>query len=113
MNFENFVQQFSQSLTHGSFLSILIAALAGIISTGVCPCTLPVGFGIAGLASSNTEQKSNTGFKIAFAFFFGIVVCLSLFGALAGRLGVFFQKCALPLTPRDIDNMVMQTIMNT
>lgn len=92
MNFENFVQQFSQSLTHGSFLSILIATLAGLISTGVCPCTLPVGFGIAGFASINTEQKSNTGFKIAFAFFCGIVFCLSLFGALAGRLGIFLTE---------------------
>lgn len=92
MNFENFVQQFSQSLTHGSFLSLVIAALAGVISTGVCPCTLPVSFGIAGLASSNTGQKSNVGFKIAFAFFCGIAVCLSLFGALVGRLGIFLTE---------------------
>jgi cytochrome c-type biogenesis protein len=42
--------------------------------------------------SSNTENKSNRGFMIALAFFLGIVICLSLLGALAGRLGVFLTE---------------------
>ncbi len=88
MNLEKFIEQFSHSLSGGSFISLMIAALAGIISTGVCPCTLPVGLGIAGLVSSNTESKSNRGFMIALAFFCGIVICLALLGALAGRLGI-------------------------
>ncbi len=65
MNLEKFIEQFSHSLSGGSFIGLMIAALAGIISTGVCPCTLPVGLGIAGLVSSNTESKSNRGFMIA------------------------------------------------
>jgi cytochrome c-type biogenesis protein len=73
MSLEHFVQQFSQALANGSAFSLLIAALAGIISTGVCPCTLPVGLGIAGLVSSNTESKSNRGFIIALAFFCGML----------------------------------------
>jgi cytochrome c-type biogenesis protein len=92
MSLEQFIQQFSQSLAQGSALSLLIAGGAGMITTGVCPCTLPVGLGIAGLASSNTEKKSNKGFMIAFAFFLGIVVCLSVLGALAGRLGIFLTE---------------------
>ena len=92
MSLEQFVQQFSQALSHGSFYSLLIAAGAGLITTGVCPCTLPVGLGIAGLVSSNTENKTNRGFMIALGFFFGIVVCLSLLGALAGRLGIFLTE---------------------
>lgn len=92
MSLEKFVEQFSNALAGGSFFSLLIAALAGIISTGVCPCTLPVGLGIAGLVSSNTENKSNKGFMIAIAFFCGIVVCLAMLGALAGRLGVFLTE---------------------
>lgn len=92
MTLEKFVEQFSHALSHGSFFSLLIAALAGIISTGVCPCTLPVGLGIAGLVSSNTEKKSNRGFFIALAFFCGIVFCLALLGALAGRLGIFLTE---------------------
>ena len=92
MNLEKFIEQFSHSLSGGSFISLMIAALAGIISTGVCPCTLPVGLGIAGLVSSNTESKSNRGFMIALAFFCGIVICLALLGALAGRLGIFLTE---------------------
>jgi cytochrome c-type biogenesis protein len=92
MSLEHFIQQFSQSLAQGSFLSFLIAAGAGIITTGVCPCTLPVGLGIAGLVSSNTETKSNKGLLIAFAFFCGIVICLSVLGAIAGRLGIFLTE---------------------
>ena len=92
MNLEKFIEQFSHSLSGGSFISLMIAALAGIISTGVCPCTLPVGLGIAGLVSSNTESKSNRGFMIALAFFCGIVICLALLGVLAGRLGIFLTE---------------------
>jgi cytochrome c-type biogenesis protein len=92
MNLEQFVQQFSEALIDGSFYSLLIAAGAGIITTGICPCTLPVGLGIAGLVSSNTENKTNRGFMIALGFFCGIVVCLSVLGALAGKLGVFFTE---------------------
>lgn len=92
MSLEQFVQQFSQALANGSGYSLLIAAGAGMITTGVCPCTLPVGLGIAGLVSSNSESKSNRGFMIAFGFFFGIVVCLSVLGALAGRLGIFLTE---------------------
>lgn len=92
MSLEQFIEQFSQSLSERSFLSLVIAAGAGLITTGVCPCTLPVGLGIAGLASSNTEKKSNNGVFIALAFFFGIVVCLALLGSLAGRLGVFLTE---------------------
>ncbi len=92
MSLENFLEQFSQALAAGSAFSLFIAAIAGIISTGVCPCTLPVGLGIAGLVSSNTEKQSNKGYVIAFAFFLGIVVCLALLGALAGKLGVFLTE---------------------
>lgn len=92
MSLEQFVQQFSQGLANGSGYSLMIAAGAGIITTGVCPCTFPVGLGIAGIVSSNSESKSNRGFMIALGFFFGILVCLSLLGALAGRLGIFLTE---------------------
>ena len=77
MNLEYYVQQFSQTLGDGSLYSIVIAAGAGFITTGICPCTLPVGLGIAGLVSSNTENKSNKGFISALSFFCGIRVCLA------------------------------------
>lgn len=92
MSLEHFLQQFNHALANGSVYSLIIAMGAGIITTGVCPCTLPVGLGIAGLTSSNSEKKSNKGVMIAFAFFFGIVVCLSVLGSVAGKLGIFFTE---------------------
>ncbi|MCA6440800.1 MAG: thiol:disulfide interchange protein [Chitinophagaceae bacterium] len=92
MSLEHFIAQFGQSLAQGSFWSLIVASVAGMITTGVCPCTLPVGLGIAGLVSSNTEAKSNKGLLIALAFFSGIVLCLSVLGALAGRLGIFLTE---------------------
>lgn len=92
MNLDQFIREFGASLSEGSVVSVLIAAGAGLITTGVCPCTLPVGLGIAGLVSSNSEKKSNKGVSIAFAFFLGIVICLSFLGALAGRLGIFLTE---------------------
>lgn len=92
MSLEHFIEQFRNVVCEGSFYSLIIAALAGIISTGVCPCTLPVGLGIAGLVSSNSESKSNKGFIIALAFFCGIIVCLATLGALAGQLGILLTE---------------------
>lgn len=92
MSLEQFVQQFSQALANGSLYSLLIAAGAGVITTGVCPCTLPVGLGIAGLVSSNSESKSNRGFMIALGFFSGIVLCLFVLGAIAGKLGILLTE---------------------
>jgi len=40
MSLEQFVQQFSQALANGSAYSLLIAAGAGMITTGVCPSVL-------------------------------------------------------------------------
>lgn len=92
MRLEQFIEEFGKAIAGGSFLGLLISALAGIISTGVCPCTLPIGLGIAGLVSSNSEQSSKRGYQIAFAFFCGIVVCLATLGALAGKLGIFLTE---------------------
>lgn len=92
MTLESFFNSFGTGLTEISFLSLGIALLAGIVSSGVCPCTLPVGLGMAGLVSSNSESKSRSGLLIAVAFFLGILVNLTLLGALAGRLGVILTE---------------------
>ncbi len=68
MNLEKFIEQFSHTLTNGSFISIINAAPAATKFNNRQPCTLPVGLGIAGLVSNNTEKKTNTGFIIALAF---------------------------------------------
>ncbi|WP_017732261.1 cytochrome c biogenesis CcdA family protein [Nafulsella turpanensis] len=92
MTLERFFDNFGGDLSEASLLSFAIAFLAGIVSSGVCPCTLPVGLGIAGLSSSNSEGKSRYGFLIAGGFFVGIVISLTILGALAGRIGVILTE---------------------
>ena len=92
MTLEGFFESFGGGLSELTWLSLPIALLAGIVSSGVCPCTLPVGLGIAGMVSSNTSGSNRNGFLIAVAFFVGIVVNLALLGAVAGRLGVILTE---------------------
>jgi cytochrome c-type biogenesis protein len=94
MTLEGFFESFGANLSEASLLSLFIAFLAGVVSSGVCPCTLPVGLGIAGLAGSSSAGTNTyrRGFMVALAFFAGIVICLMLFGALAGKLGVFLTE---------------------
>lgn len=87
MILEEFLQKFGSSLTHGSVLVLGIAILGGVISSAVCPCTLPVGLGMAGAAGASETQSRRGGLMIAVAFFTGIVVNLTILGALAGKLG--------------------------
>lgn len=87
MTLEDFLRSFGSSLPEGSLLSLGIALVAGILASAVCPCTLPVGLGMAGVVGASESQSRKAGFLIALAFFLGIVVNLALLGAVAGRLG--------------------------
>lgn len=87
MTLEDFLRSFGSSLPEGSVLSLGIALIAGILASAVCPCTLPVGLGMAGVVGASETQSRKAGFLIALAFFLGIVVNLTLLGAIAGRLG--------------------------
>lgn len=86
MNFEQFLQPLA-GLDPGSLTALGITFLGGILASAVCPCTLPVGLGVAGLAGASEAKLRWGGLQIAGAFFVGIVVCLIILGALAGRLG--------------------------
>lgn len=93
MTLEDFFHSFGSSLSEGSPLAMGVALLAGVVASAVCPCTLPVGLGMAGLVSSNSQNNTRrSGLWIAAAFFAGIVVNLTLLGALAGRLGAILTE---------------------
>lgn len=93
MTLESFLRSFGDTVPHGSFWAIVgIAFLGGIIASAVCPCTLPVGLGMAGVVGTSETQSRKSGFAIAAAFFAGIVVNLTVLGALAGRLGVVLTE---------------------
>jgi cytochrome c-type biogenesis protein len=93
MTLEGFLEAFAPGFSEGLLLPMGLALLAGVVASGVCPCTLPVGVGMAGLVSSSSQGNSGrSGFLIAAAFFSGIVVNLALLGALAGRLGAILTE---------------------
>lgn len=69
-----------------------VALLAGVLASAVCPCTLPVGLGMAGVVGASENWSRRSGLMIAIAFFTGIVVNLTVLGALAGRLGFILSE---------------------
>ncbi len=92
MTLEEFLQRFGSTLAGHSFWGLGIVLMAGIVASAVCPCTLPVGLGIAGMAGASESKSRRTGFMIAIAFFLGVVVNLVIVGALAGRLGALLTE---------------------
>jgi len=88
MNFENYLQLLETgSQSYGYALMVTFAA--GIAASAICPCTVPVGLGVAGVASATEADRPRSGLQIAVAFFAGVVASLTLLGAVAGQLGAF------------------------
>lgn len=92
MTLEEFLRRFASTLAVHSFWAWGVAVLAGVVSSAVCPCTLPVGLGIAGVAGASESESRRAGFKVAASFFAGIVVNLLIVGALAGRLSAILSE---------------------
>jgi len=84
---DQFLQPLGSGLSHSPITVLGITFLGGILASAVCPCTLPMGLGVAGLAGASQARLRHGGLQISTAFFAGIVVSLTVFGALAGRLG--------------------------
>lgn len=87
MTLDQFLHQFASSWGSGLLVSLGITFAGGVVASAVCPCTLPVGLGMASVAGAAEGQSRRSGLLIAAAFFTGIVLNLTLLGALAGRLG--------------------------
>lgn len=92
MTLEEFLRNFGSRLNEGSIVALGIALIAGVLASAVCPCTLPVGFGMAGVIGASESASRRSGFVIALAFFLGIVANLTLLGAVAGRLGAILTE---------------------
>jgi cytochrome c-type biogenesis protein len=87
MTLDSFLQQFAAQIPHGLFWALGIAFVAGVLASAVCPCTLPMGLGMASVVGSYETSQKKSGFPIALSFFLGIVINLTVLGAVAGRLG--------------------------
>jgi cytochrome c-type biogenesis protein len=84
---EQFLQPLSSGLAHSPVASLGITFAGGILASAVCPCTLPMGIGVAGLAGASQVRDRYGGLQVSAAFFAGIVLSLTALGGLAGRLG--------------------------
>ena len=92
MTLDEFLRSFGSALSEGTPLAYGIALAAGLISSAVCPCTVPVGLGVAGVAGASEARLKNSGLTVAGAFFAGVVINLTLLGAVAGRLGAVLTE---------------------
>jgi len=92
MTLDAFLERFAASLPHGSVWAVFVALAAGVVASAICPCTLPVGLGVAVMAGSSESKNRRAGFLIAAAFFAGIVINLAILGTLAGRLGAVLTE---------------------
>lgn len=92
MTLEMFLQKFASAFAEGSVVAFGVALLAGIVSSGVCPCTVPLGLGMAGMVGASESQSPKSGFPIAVSFFAGIVTNLTILGVLAGRFGALLSE---------------------
>lgn len=85
---DEFLRQFGSGLGHGLPVALGVSFLAGIMASAVCPCTLPVGLGMASVSGAQETEGRRQGLVVASAFFAGIVLNLTLLGAVTSRLGV-------------------------
>ena len=90
MTLEEFLARFTTGLADGSVW--IVALLVGVTSSSVCPCTLPVGLGMAGAVGAAESRAPRAGLLIALAFAAGIVLNLTMLGALAGRIGAILTE---------------------
>ena len=92
MTLEGFLEQTTAGLGTGSPWLLGVALIGGVLASAVCPCTLPVGLGVAGAAGASETQSRSSGIMIAVAFFTGIVINLTILGALAAGLGAILTE---------------------
>jgi len=89
---EDFLRRFGATLPEAGIAAFVVAVVAGVLASAVCPCTVPVGIGVATTAGGTESQERRGGILIAVAFFLGIVFNLTMLGALAGRLGALLSE---------------------
>lgn len=92
MTLDQFLARFASSLPHSSVWALAVTVLAGVMASAVCPCTVPVGLGVAGVVGTSATEDRRNGFWIALAFFSGIVVNLAILGTVAGRMGAILTE---------------------
>jgi len=90
VNPADFIQSFEASLAQYPLAAVLIAGMAGVLSTTTCPCTLPASAGLVSYVGSQVdgvEDRARYGLRLSAAFFLGLVLSLAALGTAAAILG--------------------------
>ncbi|MBW3654846.1 MAG: thiol:disulfide interchange protein [Gemmatimonadetes bacterium] len=85
-----FITRVSEGAAQYPLLAIAVAAVGGLLSTSVCPCTLPTGIALAGYVGGRTADVPagrRRAAAISLAFFAGVLTSLTALGAAAAALG--------------------------
>lgn len=90
MTFDQYLTTYAPSFANSSMLGFGVSFVAGLLSSSVCPCTVPMGLGVAGLVTTAENKKSGT--IIGLAFFFGLLSSFLLFSLLSARLSLLLSE---------------------
>lgn len=71
----------------GLFVAMLLAMGVGFVATGVCPCTLPLGAGVAAAASGTESGRRRAGLILVAVFAAGMFTTTAVLGGAAGHVG--------------------------
>lgn len=85
-----FVTGLADQMASYPLFAFAVAAASGLLSTTVCPCTLPTGLALAGYVGAQTEEPAaerRRGARVAAAFFAGLLLSLTALGAAAAAAG--------------------------
>ena len=104
MNPADFIERLSESVAHHPLLALLVAVAGGVLSTSVCPCTLPAGIGIVGYIGTSDPARGRDdhhrtrvrwrGALLSLAFFAGLVLTLTALGTVASVIGRLLTRWA-------------------
>lgn len=86
MNFETLLRLLETG-GHSFVYALVVTFAAGVVASAICPCTVPVGLGVASVAGATEAEQRRSGLQIALGFFAGVVASLTVLGAVAGQLG--------------------------
>lgn len=90
MSFDQYLSNSASIFANSSFLALGVSFIAGLLSSSVCPCTVPMGIGVVGLVSSADNKKS--GMLIGLSFFVGLLSSFLLFSLISARLSLMLSE---------------------
>lgn len=90
MTFDQYLSNSAPIFTNSSVLALGASFVAGLLSSSVCPCTVPMGIGVVGLVNTTEDKKS--GMLVGLSFFFGLLSSFLLFSMISARLGLMLSE---------------------